>query len=239
MCNRIVTDSHVIHFMGTHDPAFSRTAILKHGLRQRGVTVHDWAMPAWGTTAQRVAAARRGVRNPALAQRLLHTYRQLATRIVSAPARPGVLYVGYPAQLDVLVLRALLPRARIICDAFVSLDETLADRRIGTANGPTRRAARALDRLALRLADRVVVDTRAHLRRFAADYGLRRERAVVVPVGAEDPGRLDSPMEGEGEKLRVLYFGGFIPLHGVPLIVEAARLLGPECGITIELLGDG
>lgn len=40
-------------------------------------------------------------------------------------------------------------------------------------------------------------------------------------------------------ELRVLYFGGFIPLHGVPVILEAARILGPDAGIAFELVGEG
>src|SRR5581483_1338993 len=74
-------------------------------------------------------------------------------------------------------------------------------------------------------------------RRFAAEYGLTAAKAIVVPVGAPDPGMIGNP-PSDGI-LRVLYFGGFIPLHGVPVIVEAARLLASDPRIQFDLVGDG
>ena len=44
---------------------------------------------------------------------------------------------------------------------------------------------------------------------------------------------------GRSDLLQVLYFGGYIPLHGVDVILEAARRLGPTAGITFTLVGDG
>jgi glycosyltransferase involved in cell wall biosynthesis len=66
----------------------------------------------------------------------------------------------------------------------------------------------------------------------------------VAPVGAFDPGvvktvTIGGDSRGESGGLRVLYFGGFIPLHGVPTILDAARELGPQAGIRFDLVGDG
>lgn len=52
-------------------------------------------------------------------------------------------------------------------------------------------------------------------------------------------GRCSAIGNPQSEPLRVLYFGGFIPLHGVPVILEAARILGPDAGVAFELVGDG
>jgi len=227
-------------FVGTHDPGFGRTSIIRHGLQRRGVTVVDWSLPAWGTTAARLEAARRGLLNPGLALRLAQSYGTIAHHIRTARKQPDLYYVPYPAQLDVAFLRTMTPGQPIVCDAFISFDETLADRGIGAPLGATRRVARFLDRLAFQLADRIVVDTTAHLQRFAHELGLVPERGVVVPVGAEDPGPIPpSTSNRRNSPLRVLYFGGFIPLHGVPLIVEAARQLGPDSGIQFDLVGEG
>ncbi|HXF81405.1 MAG TPA: glycosyltransferase [bacterium] len=128
----------------------------------------------------------------------------------------------------------------------MSLDETLADRGIGAPWTATRVLARAIDRLAFRLADLVVVDTAAHARRFAATCGLHPSKVVVAPVGARDPAGLSTPGKTAGPSaplstsgLHVLYFGGFIPLHGVPVVLDAARHLAGEEGVRFELVGDG
>lgn len=251
-----------VGLVGTHDPTFGRISLLAEGLRRRGYPVTSCVEPTWGSTAERVSAARRGLRNPRLIWRLASAYIRIARCLAAQRPTADVLLIGYPGQLDAVVLRGLKPRARIVLDAFTSLDETLADRRIGTPDAPIRRVARAVDRLAFRLADRVVVDTAAHRRRFAAECGLDPGRAVVVPVGARDfslpfpsppvdheagparaqPGEADgsaSRREGPEPALRVLYFGGFVPLHGVGIILEAARLIPPDAGIRLELLGDG
>jgi glycosyltransferase involved in cell wall biosynthesis len=149
-----------------------------------------------------------------------------------------VLLVGYPGQLDTIVLRLLFPHATIVLDGFVSLDETLADRHLSRPGSPTRRLAQLLDRLAFRLADVIVVDTHAHARRFASSFGLDAKRTVVVPVGAADPGELP-PIPHSSESMRVLYFGGFVPLHGVSTVLDAAARLTPEDRISIDLVGDG
>jgi glycosyltransferase involved in cell wall biosynthesis len=246
-----------VAFVGTHDPSFGRILVLAAGLERRGLTVVHCVEPSWGSTENRVAAARRGLANPALAVRLTRAYGRLAHRVRALCPRPDVLVVGYPGQLDTLILHALLPRFPLVLDGFVSLDETLADRGIGDPASPQRVLARTIDRLAFQRADRVIVDTAPHARRFAADYGLAPEKALVAPVGALEPSRSDdSPphadnagppqsaasMERAGRTsppVRVLYFGGFIPLHGVSVILDAARRLGPNAGISFELIGDG
>ena len=285
-----------ICLVGTHNPSFGRIQLMAEGLRERGYDVASCVEPAWGSTAERVASAHRGLRNPDLARRLAASYARIATRLRALTPSPDVLLVGYPGQLDVVVLRALFPQARIVLDAFVSLDETLEDRSIGSPHGPTRLTAQWLDRLAFRLADRIVVDTAAHGRRLAVRYGLDLTRTVVVPVGAADPVKRDSaphPDPGADSDpnivilsspggappdirnditgdviesaakdpshdadqnlvilsaakdpshhadLRVLYVGGFIPLHGVSTIVEAARRIPATAGVRFDLVGDG
>ncbi len=245
-------------FVGTHDPRFGRVAVLAQGLRGRGFRIVQCVEPACGSTENRVAAARRGIANPRLAARLIRAYTRLGRRLRALQPRPDVLIAGYPGQLDTLVLRSMLPRVPLILDGFIALDETLADRGIGTAGAPTRVLAPTVDRLAFRRADRVIVDTAAHARRFASVYGLSLEKVVRAPVGAFDPAPASTPGRAEAARpcdkpasrepitlaggpppLRVVYFGGFIPLHGVPVILDAARHLGPDAGISFELIGDG
>jgi len=225
-----------VTFVGTHDPSFGRISLVAEGLRARGYDVRQCVEPAWGSTAERVRAARRGLLNPTLLGRLARAYARIG-RCITRRGPAGPLLVGYPGQLDVLLRRLFFPRAFIVLDGFVSIDETLADRGLASNSSPTRRVARLLDRLAFRLADLVIVDTQAHARRFAAHYGLRPDRAIVVPVGARDPGPL--PPAPSSLPMRVLYFGGFVPLHGIPTILAAARLVPPDAGIAIDLVGDG
>src|SRR5206468_9920784 len=100
--------------------------------------------------------------------------------------------------------------------------------------------ARMLDHASFRAATLTLVDTQAHARRFTERYGLDPKRAIVVPVGAQDPGPLAaSPGRHDGGPLRVLYFGGFIPLHGIDVVLDAAELIGPSAGIEFALVGDG
>jgi glycosyltransferase involved in cell wall biosynthesis len=226
----------VIVQVGTHDPRFGRIALVAEGLRKHGFRIERCVEPAWGSTAERLHAARRGLLNPQLLGRLLRAYARLA-RCLRSRERNAVLLVGHPGQLDTVLLRLLLPRATIVLDGFIGLDETLADRRLSNSTSPTRRLARALDRLAFRMATVTIVDTHAHGARFAADYGLDRHRTVIVPVGAPDPG--ERPAPPPSDTLRVLYFGGFVPLHGVPTILDAAARLSPSDRVSIELVGDG
>jgi glycosyltransferase involved in cell wall biosynthesis len=225
-----------ICFVGTHDPSFARTQLLAHALQARGFQVGECTEPAWGSTSDRLAAARAGVRNVRLATRLGGAYARLATRLRQLHPQPDVLLAAHPGQLDTLVLRRIAPGIPLVLDAFVSLDETVADRNIRSA----RSLAGLLDRLAFRTADLVICDTGVHAHRFSDEYGLDLERAVVVPVGSKDPGPCSvdcSP--ATPQRLEILYFGGFIPLHGVPIILEAARRLRDHREMHFTLVGDG
>jgi len=76
-----------------------------------------------------------------------------------------------------------------------------------------------------------VLDTRAHAEYFAELFAVPRSRVGFVFVGAEDEfcghdgthGALDS--RPPGAPRTVLFYGQFIPLQGVEVIVRAAALL--------------
>ena len=106
--------------------------------------------------------------------------------------------------------------------------------------------ALALGRAAARVlaSDCFVVgrDTRVHAERYASWVG--RSPFPVVPVGASDE-FFDVPDDDGarpvGAPLRVLYVGGFLPLHGVDTIFDAADVLHEQGvrDVVIECVGDG
>jgi len=96
-----------------------------------------------------------------------------------------------------------------------------------------------LEWLACRLPDRLIIDTSAYAAWFQRTHGLPENRFRLVPTGADD--RLFQPItiaQKENHPFVVLYYGTFIPNHGVPYIIAAANLLRDQ-PVQLQLIGQG
>src|SRR6185295_12921036 len=108
-------------------------------------------------------------------------------------------------------------------DPLVSRWDTLVEDWALHAPGSAQAAWNArIDRMALRLPDAVVCDTWAHARLY--DWpGADPSRMHRVPVGAEQV-FFDVAPPAARVPIDVLYVGGFLPLHGVPTLLEALAI---------------
>jgi glycosyltransferase involved in cell wall biosynthesis len=190
-------------FFGAWDPAYPRNRILREGLRRAGCDVLE----------ARAREARAFRRWPALA----------AAWGPVARASDVVLVPEFRHK-DVPLARALCGRRPLVFDPLVSRWDTLVgDWKLHDENSGQARWNRAIDRWSLRAADLVLCDTWAHGELFVT-LGARRDRLRRVLVGAEDA-FFETPPPPEALPLRIAYIGGFLPLHGTGVILEAAARL--------------
>jgi glycosyltransferase involved in cell wall biosynthesis len=151
---------------------------------------------------------------------------------------------GFNGQLDVLVARLLAGRRRVLFAPLVTITETLIDdrQRYGEASLPGR-FVRWLDRASFRAADVALVDTKAHQEYVVQRLGVAPERIAVQYLGAPSlfsgPLAPETPRRRPGTRLKVINYSTFLPLHGMRVIAEAARLISPSEGIELELIGSG
>jgi hypothetical protein len=130
-------------------------------------------------------------------------------------------------------------RARYLVDFFVGLYETNVEdwgrfRRFSIRAG----IHAAVDRLALLLGDVVITDTAvraAWLMRISP----RPRKVLHVPVGAPDWAKPLPRGRARWPALRVLYYGNYVPLHGLPTVVEAIRGLAADGSISFTFIGQG
>jgi glycosyltransferase involved in cell wall biosynthesis len=230
-------------YWGTYDAAYPRNRILIAGLRAGGVEVREQHFPLWKDTSQKLRHARSGWIRIGLVWRWMRAYGSLSARFLTSP-RPDFLFVGYSGHFDVFPawVLARLRRVPLIFDAFLSLyDSLVLDRDAVARGGPKAKLLAWVDRTACRLADRVLLDTQAHVEFFHAAFGLPVDKFWVLPIGADD--RIFHPGGGparNGRPYTVLHFGRYIPLHGLETVVRAARLLeekGAPCRFL--MVGDG
>jgi glycosyltransferase involved in cell wall biosynthesis len=230
-------------FWGTYDKGKPRTRILLRGLSENGVHLTECHMPIWETVEDKSQI--RGLRSKlAFALRILTAYPILIFRFYSLP-RPDLVVVGYLGHLDVIILWpfARLRRVPVVWDAFLSLyDTVVCDRQMVTKSHPLALVIFCWEWLACRVVDRIVLDTRAHADYFVRRYNVPSGRTEVVFVGTEsehfppqsvDPSRYDTQ-----EFYTVLFYGQFIPLHGIEVIIHAARVLA-ESKIRFCIVGSG
>ncbi len=148
------------------------------------------------------------------------------------------MLLPYPGVLEILIAAPLakLTGRKIILDAFLPLYDTIVGDRALVGREFLARVIWLFEKMGLNLADIVLVDTDSHGDYFASEFGLARERFHTVLVGAEPLFDPQKPLLSTGDILTeedtrpiILFYGQLIPLHGVPTIIEAARLYqGPD-----------
>jgi glycosyltransferase involved in cell wall biosynthesis len=220
-------------FFGAYDPAYPRNAVLRRGLELNGVEVSECRVRP---------GPKFWLRYPLLASRWLRRPRR-------AVSTPRFLFVPEFAQKDVPLARIVgrLTSRRVIFDPLASRYETkILDWKRKPEGSPSARWNEAIDRWAFRCADLIISDTRTHKEYYCREFGLTPERLSVVPVGFDD--RIFSrslikegpAIPGPSGTFTVLFFGSFLPLHGVEAIVEAAlRIYGVDKSVRFHFIGSG
>jgi glycosyltransferase involved in cell wall biosynthesis len=226
------TKMHVC-FFGGYDSDYPRNSILRRGLRTNEVAVSE-------------AHVRRGhkfwLRYPLLVLRWLRHCRR-------GVEPPSLFFVPEFCQKDVFLARAIaiLYSRRMVFDPLASRFETkVLDWRRKPEGSLAAWWNRAIDRLAFKVSDVVLADTEAHKKYYCREFGVSPRKVEVVPVGFDDrvfkqslaqrrqlPNQRESPFT-------VLFFGSFLPLHGVATAVKAAlHVWEKDKTVRFKFIGSG
>jgi glycosyltransferase involved in cell wall biosynthesis len=227
---------------GTYDTGKPRTRILRQGLHSLGVRIDEIRSPVWDGIEDK-SQVNSGLTRAKLLVRWVLAYPSLVWRLLRAE-RPDLILVGYPGIVDMLIVApvARIRRIPVVWDMFISVYDTVCeDRRLLAPGSAAGRLLRQLERWALNLADAVFMDTNAHARRIEHLFALKHGSCGAVWVGVERDRFPRATAEGgadPGSPMRVLFYGQFIPLHGIGVIVDAARRLR-DAPIEWQLVGRG
>lgn len=226
---------------GTYDVSKPNVRLLLAGIRAVGVAVHEVHVDIWAGVRDK-GTLTRGEQLRA-AWRWLAAMPRLVRDFLNAPPHAMVL-VPYLGLFDLLVLMpfASMRGVPVVWQVFISpYDTAVNDRRMLSRWNPLAWLLYACEWIAVRAADKSFIDTPAHARRFETIVGVAPHAVGDVPLGT-DPARFP-PRAGKPtlrSPLRVLFYGQYIPLHGLETIVRAAKLV-EEAGVAVdwELLGAG
>lgn len=216
-----------VALFGGFDPSYPRNVVIREGLESAGVETVLLDVPP---------------RTPALLREA-----KLIGRWVAALGSLDALIVPAFGHRDVPLAVALgrVSGVPVLFDPLVSRwDTQVGDLGRVRENSFASFRLRMSDRAALSLPDLILCDTWEHGDLYSTEYGVPRSKLRRVPVGADRAAfergyrRPVSPRA----RIEVVYVGGFLPLHGVDVIVEAASLLevrhGPRFA-SFLLIGDG
>ena len=226
---------------GTYDTdKHPRVGIILDGLRAHGDDVVEANAPLGMSTADRVTMLSRPWTVYRLIARLLNRWWHIGRHAHAARRRRpfDAVIVGYLGHFDVVLARLLFPRDTVVLDLLVFAADTARDR--GTSSRWRLRLLGALDRLAVRCASIVLVDTEEHVDLIQAS---QRSKAIVVPVGAGEEwfvaGWHAKECPSSDRLLRVVFFGLFTPLQGTVVIGMALRELADIAQIRTTMIGAG
>jgi glycosyltransferase involved in cell wall biosynthesis len=175
---------------------------------------------------------------------LVHSSIILMIQFLKAPPAEVIL-VGYPGYFHVHLARILkhLKRSKAIIayDIFFSLYDTIInDRQLVSAGSMTAKLIKFVDAAACHASDLVVVDTQSHGDFIAKALNVPKKKLAVVYVGPTfSPCEAPHSLDGPKSRIDILFIGTYIPLHGIPTIIESADILKNHPGVHFTLIGKG
>lgn len=229
-------------FFGTYTIAegYPVNRVLLKGLERSGVEVLQCREELWEGFLHTTFSQRRWSTYLRLGWRLCRCYLRLLKRYRRLPEHHWVV-VGYAGYLDILLARLLAGRRHpLVLVSFISLYDTMVfDRAQLPVKSLKAKAVKSLERLGFRCADLVLVDTDAHGQYLAALHALPGAKFRRSFVGEDDEVFRPLPPPAAAPVFRVLFFGTYVPLHGVETVLAAASCLRDVPGLELVLIGNG
>lgn len=208
---------------GGHHAGYPRSSVILSGLARLGVPVASCVASPRAKVLRRYTT-------------LLRRWRRLEDRSFAA------LYVPEFRHKDMPLAHLLARRSGIPCifDPLVSrFDTRVHDRGDADVRGLQAAHNKNLDRMSFALADLVLADTQAHADLYMTELAPPDTRVRVLEVGYDDAVFRPAPAPRDDGTAIVLFYGSFLPLHGVEVVAEAAARLRPNARIRFELVGGG
>lgn len=146
-----------------------------------------------------------------------------------------VIFLAFRSH-EILPFFKFITRKPIIFDAFVSLYETLClERKIFKAGSLLAKVSKWYDAYLCRIADLVLVDTKAHCDYFKKEFSAKNISYLYLECNKT----LFKPLaiEKDHDRFVVFWYGKCWPLQGVDIILKAAKLLERQPEITFHLVG--
>jgi len=230
----------IVCYFGTYLRDYSRNRIIIEGLKMNDVEIKECHAELWSNTKERLKEFTGLTRKLILLKRLFSCYVLLIKRYHQV-GDYDVMFVGYTGHFDTFLARFLagLRRRPLFFDVFVSLYDTFVDdRQLVSSRSFLGSALRWIDRKSCRLADRVLLDTNEQIEYFRKNLALTDVKFHRIWVGAEDSLFYPGPERGD-DSFTVLFYGSLIPLQGVEVILEAAKILETDSDIRFEIVGSG
>ncbi len=209
-----------ICFFGYPNESYSRNQILINGLKKNGAQVIS-------------CTDRSGL--------FITRYWRLFTKFLPLRHHTDVIFVQFPGYLNVPIawLLGKLFTKPVIFDAFVSIYDTYVfDRQIAPPGSLKALIYWWIDKLSCTLADRVTLDTYAHIRYFVRTFKVPRRKFSRLPVGGDDSiFKPRATRHVPRAKVIVEFHGMFTRIHGAEIFVQAAKKLEQHKNLQFWLIG--
>ena len=174
---------------------------------------------------------------------LIFIYIRLLIRYLRLEDHDAVV-VGYNGYFD-MPLAKLLAKIRrkplIFTPVFPLYETSVEDREYINRESISSKIIHLIDEISCRLADLIIIETETYLKHYCQEFKISKEKFFKIPLGADETNfspRPERPTHGS-DHLRILFYGKFIPLQGIPYIVKAAKLLEKNKDVEFEIIGSG
>jgi glycosyltransferase involved in cell wall biosynthesis len=209
-------------FFGAYDPGYPRNSIIRKGLLKCGYRVYECRVD------DRLKVHMR--------------YPVLAWKNMMMRHRGSIVFVPDFRHKDVPLawLLSRISGRSLVFDPLVSRYETRVLDRGDVPEGSVQAwHNRNIDRLSFRLPDLVLADTEAHAAFYIDQYALQKGKVGALHIGFDDDFFHEVPYSSSGGgTLEVLFYGTYLPLHGVRTIIDAISLLADR-PYHFTLVGEG
>lgn len=231
----------ILCLFGTYESQFPRTKTLIDSATRGGLQVRECHIPFWELRREKEAFF--GLKSFIQSSiRMVSLYLRLVFKFFRM--RPiDALVVGYNGYFD-MPLAKLLSKTRgipLIYTPVFPLYETLVeDRRYVNKKSLKSKVIHKVDETACRLADLIIIETQEYIHYYHSEFGIPREKFFKLPLGADEENFYPrAEPGGSPEQVKILFYGKFIPLQGIPYIIQAAKLIEHETTIRFEIIGSG
>lgn len=205
-----------ILYIAGREEGYSRTRMMINGLRSAGFHV-DACLPP---------------------DKRFKNYPALLLEFWKKRRNCDLVVVGFYGQLIFPFVR-LMTRKPILYDVYVSTTGTMIDDRgIGSQNSLKGWLFWLSDYISMRLSDRVILETRAHIETYQKMFGIPTGKFSHIFLATDDQVMKEKMKPENNGRFLCHFHGEYAAFHGVRHILHAADLLRKE-NVHFQIIGKG